>query len=78
MLLTRKSPKRSDFGICRRCHASLHKRFSEIELAKQLNNIEAIQSEPALSEYFDWVAKQKVQKFMAHENTVCTHSYLVC
>ena len=102
VLLTRKFPRRSDFGvcllckretfltfhhlipkkmhrrtffkkhyskpelatgidICRQCHTGLHKRFSEMELAKQLNNIEAIQHEPALAEYFNWVSKQKVQ-----------------
>lgn len=47
--------------ICRQCHTGLHKRFSEMQLAKQLNNVEAIQSEPGLAEYFNWLSKQKVQ-----------------
>jgi hypothetical protein len=39
----------------------LHRRFSEMELAKQLNSLTLIQENPELAEYFEWVAKQKIQ-----------------
>ena len=48
--------------ICRQCHVGLHKRFTEMELAKQLNTLALIKEETSLAEYFAWVAKQKVQK----------------
>ncbi len=48
-------------NICRQCHNGLHKRFTEMELAKKLNTLAAIQNQPALSEYFKWVSRQKVQ-----------------
>ncbi|MDT0583818.1 hypothetical protein [Brumicola blandensis] len=47
--------------ICRQCHNGLHRRFSEMELAKHLNSLSLIQDNPELTEYFEWVAKQKIQ-----------------
>lgn len=56
-----KSELAAGINICRQCHIGLHKRFSEMELAKRLNNLSAIQNQPALMDYFKWVSKQKVQ-----------------
>ncbi len=46
-------------AICHDCHKGIHKRFSEMELAKSLNTPERLLSDPDLARHFRWVAKQK-------------------
>lgn len=47
--------------MCRLCHTGLHKRFSEMELAKSLSSLEALQQHEDLQGFFAWVSKQKIQ-----------------
>ena len=55
---TREALQRGIF-ICRACHRAIHKRFSEMELAKHFNTPENLLSDPDLLRHFAWVAKQK-------------------
>jgi 5-methylcytosine-specific restriction protein A len=45
--------------LCPTCHRQLHAMFSESTLAKELNSIEALQTNPELSEYLKWAKNQK-------------------
>ena len=47
--------------ICRQCHRVIHKSYSEMELAKSLNSIEALVADPLLLNQFTWIAKQKIR-----------------
>lgn len=47
--------------ICRTCHNGIHRRLTEMELAKDYASLSALQSHPELSKYFAWVAKQRIQ-----------------
>lgn len=46
--------------LCRLCHKALHKQFDEMTLAKQLNNLEALLSNPILIKHIEWASKQRV------------------
>ncbi len=46
-------------AICRDCHKGIHKRFSEMELARSFNTPERLLADPDLARHFSWVAKQK-------------------
>lgn len=37
------------------CHSALHARFSEADLARRLNTVEALRSEPELHAFLAWV-----------------------
>lgn len=37
------------------CHSALHARFSEADLARHLNTVEALRIEPALESFLEWV-----------------------
>ena len=45
--------------LCPTCHRQLHAMFSESTLAKELNSIEALQTNPEFSEYLKWAKNQK-------------------
>jgi 5-methylcytosine-specific restriction protein A len=45
--------------LCPTCHRQLHAMFSESTLAKELNSIEALQTNPELSEYLKWAKNPK-------------------
>jgi len=45
--------------LCPTCHRQIHAMFSESTLAKELNSIEALQTNPAFSEYLKWAKNQK-------------------
>ncbi len=47
--------------ICRDCHKGVHKRYTEMELAKTLNTPEQLRNDPDLARHFAWVAKQKAR-----------------
>ncbi|MEZ5536494.1 MAG: hypothetical protein R3F02_12810 [Thiolinea sp.] len=47
-------------NICRQCHNGIHRRYDEMQLAKILSTLEALQSDETLSRYFAWVARQKI------------------
>lgn len=47
--------------LCRPCHSGIHKRFSEMELAKTLNTEDRLKNNIELERFFTWVSKQKIQ-----------------
>ncbi|MCW8109070.1 HNH endonuclease [Alteromonas ponticola] len=47
--------------ICRQCHNGIHRFYSEMDLAKRLNSLVALQSDERLAAYFAWVSKQKIR-----------------
>ncbi|MDC9822381.1 restriction endonuclease [Devosia sp. ZB163] len=38
------------------CHSAIHARFSEGELARRLNSMEALRADPEIGRFIDWVA----------------------
>jgi hypothetical protein len=40
------------------CHKEIHARFTEAELARQLNTPDALRAEPRLRGFLDWVARR--------------------
>lgn len=40
------------------CHKEIHARFSEAELARHLNSIDALRAAPQLQGFLTWVAKR--------------------
>ena len=40
------------------CHKEIHARFSEAQLARQLNSVEALRAAPELQAFLAWVAKR--------------------
>ncbi|CAI8199685.1 MAG: Uncharacterised protein [Glaciecola sp. HTCC2999] len=55
-----KSELAAGINICRKCHDGIHKTYTEMELAKQLNTLQLLCSDDKLGTYFAWVAKQKI------------------
>ena len=53
--------KRLEEGIhiCRLCHKGIHKTYDELTLAKHLNTLHALRSDPKLHRHFKWVSRQK-------------------
>ena len=37
------------------CHSAVHARFSETELARRLNDVEALRADPDLARFLEWV-----------------------
>ena len=48
--------------ICRTCHSGIHKRYDEMTLAKQLNSLDKLKGDEQLNNFFNWVARQRIQK----------------
>ena len=46
--------------LCRTCHSGIHKRCTEMQLAKELNSLEKLKKDPDLQRFFDWVKRQKI------------------
>lgn len=40
------------------CHKEIHARFTESELARQFNTIEALRADPRLAGFLRWVARR--------------------
>ena len=40
------------------CHKEIHARFSEADLARRLNTVEALRAAPELQGFLDWIAKR--------------------
>lgn len=40
------------------CHKEIHARFTEADLARRLNTIEALREAPELQGFLEWVAKR--------------------
>ena len=45
--------------LCATCHRQLHAMFTESTLARELNSLDAIRSNPEMRKYLKWVRKQK-------------------
>lgn len=45
--------------LCRACHKMLHRTFSEKELGRHYNTLDAINQVPAINRFVAWVKKQK-------------------
>lgn len=54
--------KKADPGptvkICSACHRQIHTLFDNAHLAKELNSLEALRSEPQMQKFLAWVRKQ--------------------
>ena len=54
-----KNQRNQGIDICRTCHDGIHQHYDEMTLAKQLNQLETLRSDPKLARYFNWVSKQR-------------------
>ena len=58
--------KQADVGstidICSACHRQVHSFYSNLQLARQLNSLEKLQSEPKMRKFLSWISKQNPQK----------------
>ena len=45
--------------LCSTCHRQLHALFSEATLAKELNTVEMVRSDPQMTDYLRWARRQK-------------------
>lgn len=48
--------------ICSPCHRQIHALYSNLELAKHLNTIDKLKSEPKMIKFLNWIRKQDPQK----------------
>lgn len=48
--------------ICSPCHRQIHALYSNLELAKNLNTIDKLKSEPKMIKFLRWIKKQDPQK----------------
>jgi 3-methyladenine DNA glycosylase AlkC len=48
--------------ICSACHRQIHSLFTNQALAKNLNTIDKLRSEPKMEKFLAWVKKQKPDK----------------
>ena len=58
--------KQADSGptinICSPCHRQIHSLYTNLELAKHLNTIDKLQSEPKMRKFLGWIKKQDPNK----------------
>ncbi len=40
------------------CHSAIHARFTEGQLARELNTVEALRAHPEMAKFLAWVAKR--------------------
>ncbi len=45
-------------ALCPACHRQLHATFSNAQLARELNSVEKLKSDPAMQRFLAWVRKQ--------------------
>ncbi|MET1254154.1 hypothetical protein [Aliikangiella maris] len=50
--------KHNGINICRSCHNYIHKRFTEKQLGRDLNTLEALLQQPEMVKYIQWAKKQ--------------------
>lgn len=48
--------------ICSPCHRQIHSLYTNLELAKYLNTINKLQSEPKMRKFLSWIRKQDPNK----------------
>lgn len=49
-------------NLCRACHSTLHRTFSNTELAKHYNTISKLQEAEALQKYLKWIKTKKIER----------------
>ncbi|MEM7594661.1 MAG: HNH endonuclease [Cyanobacteria bacterium P01_A01_bin.83] len=58
--------KQADSGstieICSACHRQIHALYSNLELARNLNTLDKLKSEPKMIKFLGWVKKQDPRK----------------
>lgn len=47
--------------VCRECHNAIHRFFDEMTLARELNELSLLQSEPRLIKHAEWLRKRRVR-----------------
>ncbi len=48
--------------LCRKCHSFIHKKFSEKELGRELNELEKLLEQDLVINYLKWAKKQNRQQ----------------
>ncbi len=61
--------KQADSGptidICSPCHRQIHALYSNLDLAKELNTLNKLKSEPKMSKFLGWIKSEpKMSKFL--------------
>lgn len=58
--------KQADHGptidICSACHRQVHSFYTNLQLARELNTLDKLQSEPKMEKFLRWIRKQKPDK----------------
>ena len=58
--------KQADSGstieICASCHRQIHALYSNLELARNLNTVDKLKSEPKMIKFLGWIKKQDPHK----------------
>ena len=58
--------KQADAGptidICSACHRQVHSFYTNLQLARDLNTAEKLQSEPKMRKFLNWISKQNPNK----------------
>ncbi|NEP62219.1 MAG: hypothetical protein F6K31_35660, partial [Symploca sp. SIO2G7] len=49
-------------NICSPCHRQIHVLFDNKHLARELNTLEKLRSEPQMQKFLSWVKKQNPSK----------------
>lgn len=47
--------------LCGQCHSGIHKLYDEMTLAKELNTLEKLAIDEAVSRHVQWVARQAIK-----------------
>ena len=48
--------------ICSPCHRQIHALYTNLELARDLNTVDKLKSEPRMQKFLNWIKKQDPQK----------------
>ena len=48
--------------ICSPCHRQIHVLYTNLELARDLNTVDKLKSEPRMHKFLNWIKKQNPQK----------------
>ncbi|VEP15134.1 conserved hypothetical protein [Hyella patelloides LEGE 07179] len=58
----KKADAGSTIDICSACHRQVHSFYSNLQLARELNTIDKLQSEPKMRKFLSWISKQNPDK----------------
>jgi hypothetical protein len=54
----KKAPPGPTTNICSSCHRQIHNLFDNTRLARELNSVESLKSDPQMHKFLSWVKKQ--------------------